>query len=106
MILAFGRPHAESIAAANTKIEFAKRQSEIVRPPPLGEVLRIGPRIKNQIRPSIENPFDNKRSVGRICAVQTNCLPKNRMKLEEPILRIYSKITGPAILKQVCLLIA
>jgi hypothetical protein len=49
VILAFGRPHANAILAADAKIYFARRHREPIRAPPVSEVLWLGPNLEHQI---------------------------------------------------------
>src|ERR1700722_17439685 len=54
-LLPIRRSHAAEEFPSNAKIHFANRRSKTLRPPPLHHVLRVCPRLPNQLAWGIEN---------------------------------------------------
>src|ERR1022692_3574292 len=58
-LLPIRRSHAAEKFSSHAKIHLAKRRSKTLRPPPLHHVLRVCPRLPNQLAWGIKNSCDN-----------------------------------------------
>src|ERR1019366_3220563 len=58
-LLPIGRSHAAEKFSSHSKIHLANRRSKTLRSPPLHHVLRVCPRLPNQLAWGIKNSCDN-----------------------------------------------